>query len=423
VAGKIFGLRRESTADERGTSRRPSVTAPATQPANLRASDLFRQARDLFAAGQYAAAIPVFQAAIDIIRRSPNAHSQSYQGMLGVNLCLKAQSLRQTGSLRLAVSAAEESAAIFTAISGPDMFTLRSLETVALSLHSLSERPKDKAAAAMRAAALLEQSNDSEPNRLNRRLVMLNLAANVLNDSKEIPEALRLRKEATEVATLIAEADPAARHRLAIEYSSLAVLHAKVGDLAEACVAGDACDAAMSDPEFAASPANRFVIARNLSVLAHRLARGSLRSEALRPYVLATDMFRALGRDAPEPIEPRLARCLNGHAWALCHLGRPQEALPLAEEAAAVAGALTESPPTAFGLSKLELLSSCLDTLATALAMAGRKDEALAACCEALGITRGLAEADPERHRVDVVWIETLRARIMGSDPGSFIER
>jgi hypothetical protein len=53
--------------------------------------------------------------------------------------------------------------------------------------------------------------------------------------------------------------------------------------------------------------------------------------------------------------------------------------------------------------------------------MAGRKDEALAVCCEAL--RRALAETDPEKHQANVASIETLRARIVGSESGSFIER
>jgi tetratricopeptide (TPR) repeat protein len=247
---------------------------------------------------------------------------------------------------------------------------------------------------------------------------MLDLAANVLNDSGRIPEALRLRKDAVEAARSIAETYPARRHRLAMQYSSLAVLHAKTGEFVEASAAGDACAASMSDPEFTSSPASRFMTAQNLFVLGRLLVQGSYRREALRPYLLAIDNFRVLRSDTSRPAESKLALCLNNHAWNLCVLEEPDEALPFAEEAVDLMRSLAESAPTERGL-----LASYLDSLATARAMSGRTDEALTACREALDIRRELAAADPEKHQAKVASIEKLEALIRGSESGSFTER
>lgn len=418
MVGKMFGSRRKSTVNERNAGQAGSPQSAAISQPAPRASELSRMARDLFTDQQFAAAIPVFQEAIDILRRSPKTRLRPYQGMLGLNLCLQATCLRQIGSTRRALASAEESAAILTAISGPDGFLLRSLETVALCLHSLSERPEDMAAAAMLAADLLARTSDPEPDRLGRRHVMLNHAANGLNTAGEIPEALRLRKEAIDVIELMAKANPARRHRLAIEYSSLAVLRAKAGEFPEAYAAADASETAMSDPEFSASSKDRFVIAQNQFVLGRLLVQNSHRSEALRSYVLAIDSFRALLSDPPEPIELKLGICLNNHAWNLCALGRQDEALPLAEESVDLLRATAASGPTERGV-----LSGSLDTLATALAMANRKDEALTACREALEIRRELAAIDREKHQANVASAETLQARITGREPGSFTER
>ncbi len=421
VAGKLFGSRRKGTARERDADQTGSPepnTARAVPNPHSRVADLSRQAKGLFADRQFDAAIPVFQEAIDLLRRSPQIQLRPCQVMLGVDLSLQAVCLSTTGSTRQGLAAAEESAAILTAISGPDAFLLRSLETVALLLHALSERPEDKAAAAMRAAALMAQAGDPEPKILSRRHVMLNFAANVLVDSGQVQEALRLRKEAVDVAEAIVKGDPARRHRLATDYSSLAVLHAKGGDFVEASAAADACEASLSDPEYTASSADRFVIARNLSGFGRLLAENSRRGEALHPYGLAIDLFRGLPSDTPEPAAPTFARSLNNLAWNLCVLGEQDEALPFAEEAVDLLRAIAEPGP-----AHRELLSSCLDTLATALAMAGRGDEALAACREAIDIKRESAEADREKHQAALASFETLRARILGRESGSFIER
>lgn len=417
----MFGKRRKETAHEGNTvqhgSPQPDTAPTAPKPPPL-ALDLSNEAQELFISRQFTAAIPVYRQAIDVIRRSPKVDHQAVQALLGMDLCLLAGCLSQTGSIREALAAAEESAAILTAVSGPDALLTRSLETVALCLDSLAERPEDKAAAAMRAAALLARAGDSAPNSLRRRHVMLNGAANVLNNSGDAREALRLRAEAIGVIEAMAEADPAHRHRLAAEYASLAVLHAKLGEFAEASVAADTCAASMSDPEFTAPAAERLVIAGNLSVFAHRLVENAHRTEALRPFVLAIDLFRGLRSDAPEPVEFKLAHCLNEHAWNLCVLGEQDEALPCAEEAVELLRATVESKP-----AQRLLICACLDTLATALAMSGRKDAALAACSEALDIRRELAEADREKYQAELASTEKLQARIMGRESGSFTER
>jgi tetratricopeptide (TPR) repeat protein len=389
---------------------------------------LSHQAKDLYNAREFAAAIPLFREAIDQVRRSPGCDGRAHQGMLGLDLCLLASCLRQTGSTREALAAAEESVEILSAISGPDSFLFRSLETVVQSLEALSERSVDEATAAVRAAEVAARMDRSDPESLAHRFRILNLGANALNRTGQTREALRLRMEAIEVRGLIAEADPPRRHRVAVDYSSAAVLHAKLGEFVEACAAADACGSSMSDPEYTGPAADRRVLAENILALGHRLVASGLRREALRPYVLAIDAFRGLRSDTSRPVEPALAHCLNDHAWNLCMLGEQRKALPFAEEAVDLQRPIAESD-----VEGRWTLAAYLDTLATALAMADRRTDALAPAREALDIRRGMAGAadekrkamlgSSEKRRAMLVSSEILLARIEGRESGSFTER
>ena len=339
--------------------------------------------------------------------------------MVGLDLCLLASCLRQTGSTREALAAAEESVEILSEVGGPDSFLFRSLEMVAQSLEVLSERAADKAAAAVRAAEVAARMDRSDPKFLARRFRVLNLGANVLNSTGQTREALRLRMEAIEVRGLIAEADPARRHRVAVDHSSLAVLHAKLGELVEACAAADACGISMSDPEYTGPTADQRVLAENLLAVGHRLLANGLRREALRPYALAIDALRGIRSDTSRPVEPPLAHCLNDHAWNLCMLGEQHEALPFAEEAVDLQRPISESD-----VEHRWTLAAHLDTLATALAMADRHAEAVAPAREALDIRRGMAGAADEKRKAMLVSSEVLLARIEGREKsGSFTER
>jgi len=309
----MFGRRRKETAREQPTDRSASLrpgTSPSTAQLRPRSAVLSGQAEELMRNRQYAAAIPILQDIVDSLRLSAQPGRPGRNERLGFYLSKLAGCLHETGSMREALAAAEEAAAILTPLLPQVRSSLyECLECSALALHALSERPEERAAAAMRAAALLAQESRPEfmEQALTRRERMLNLAALALKNTSDLREALRVYKEAIEVTESIAETLPDVRHRLAIHFASMATLHAKVGEYVEACAALESCETSMSDPEFALPPDNRLAIAAQLLALGAWMVANRHHDDAGRPLLLAIQIYRAVRSDTQKLIEPALA--------------------------------------------------------------------------------------------------------------------
>jgi tetratricopeptide (TPR) repeat protein len=147
--------------------------------------------------------------------------------------------------------------------------------------------------------------------------------------------------------------------------------------------------AAMEDPEAKASFSGN--AANHLSALGRR-------EEALAAAQEAADLFRALAEARPEAFTPNLAGSLNNLANRLSELGRQEEAL-------------AEARPEAFTPN----LAMSLNNLALMLFELGRHEEALAAAQEAVDIRRGAGAprgvhagsghvAEQSRHCVARTW-------------------
>ncbi len=107
------------------------------------------------------------------------------------------------------------------------------------------------------------------------------------------------------------------------------------------------------------------------------------REEALAAAEEAADLYRALAAARPEAFTPYLAGSLSNLAAMLSELGRREEALAAAQEAVQIRRALAAARPEAF----THYLAGSLNNLANRLSELGRREEALAAAEEAAGLT------------------------------------
>ena len=114
----------------------------------------------------------------------------------------------------------------------------------------------------------------------------------------------------------------------------------------------------------------------NLAAFLSELGR---REEALAAAQEAADLYRDLARARPEAFTPDLAGSLNNLAACLSELGRREEALAAAQEAADLYRDLARARPEAFTPD----LAMSLNNLANRLSDLGRREEALAAAQEA----------------------------------------
>jgi tetratricopeptide (TPR) repeat protein len=116
------------------------------------------------------------------------------------------------------------------------------------------------------------------------------------------------------------------------------------------------------------------------------------REEALTCAQEAAVLYRALARARPEPFTPDLAMSLNNLAAMLSALGRREEALTCAEDAARLYRDLARARPEEFTPN----LAMSLNNLANMLSELGRREEALTCAQEAARLYRDLARARPE---------------------------
>jgi hypothetical protein len=129
----------------------------------------------------------------------------------------------------------------------------------------------------------------------------------------------------------------------------------------------------------------------NLAVMLSEMGR---QQEALAPAEEAATTYRTLAQTNPDAHLPNLASALNNLANHLSGVGRQQEALPPAEEAATTYRTLAQTNPDAH----LPNLASALNNLANTLSGVGRQQEALPPAEEAVQLRRTLAQTNPDAH-------------------------
>ena len=135
--------------------------------------------------------------------------------------------------------------------------------------------------------------------------------------------------------------------------------------------------------------AERARLLNNLGAILSELGR---LEEALAAAQEAAGVYRELARTRPEAFLPGLAMSLNNLGSRLSGLGRLEEALAAAQEAVSIRRELARTRPQAF----LPDLAGSLNNLSVFLSGLGRREEALAAAQEAAGVYRELARTRPE---------------------------
>jgi hypothetical protein len=139
-------------------------------------------------------------------------------------------------------------------------------------------------------------------------------------------------------------------------------------------------------------------LAMSLNNLANRLSNVGRQEEALETAAEAAAHYRQLAEASPAAYLPDLATSLNNLANRLSNVGRREEALETAAEAAAHYRQLAEASPAAY----LPDLAGSLNNLANRLSNVGRREEALETAAEAAAHYRQLAEASPAAYLPDL---------------------
>ncbi|MFC8339837.1 tetratricopeptide repeat protein, partial [Streptomyces rubiginosohelvolus] len=131
-----------------------------------------------------------------------------------------------------------------------------------------------------------------------------------------------------------------------------------------------------------------------LSNLSIRLGGVGRRDEGLAAAQEAAGHYRTLADANPDAYLPNLATALNNLSALLGQVGRHDEGLAAAQEAAGHYRTLADANPDAY----LPNLAMVLNNLSALLAEVGRRDEGLAAAQEAAEIRRTLADANPDAY-------------------------
>ena len=151
--------------------------------------------------------------------------------------------------------------------------------------------------------------------------------------------------------------------------------------------------------------AERARLATNRAVRLSELGR---REEALESAREAAELYRALVEARPDTFLPDLAASLSNLAVMLSELGHREEALERAREAAELYRALAEARPDVFRPD----LALSLNNLANGLSDVGYREEALKWAREAAELYRALAEARPDALRPDLAMSLNNLARL-----------
>ena len=135
-----------------------------------------------------------------------------------------------------------------------------------------------------------------------------------------------------------------------------------------------------------------------LSNLGVRLSGLGRPAEALPVAEEAVAIRRELAAASPDRYRPDLAASLSNLGVTFSELGRPAEALPVAEEAVAIRRELAAASPDRYRPD----LAASLSNLGVTFSELGRPAEALPVAEEAVAIRRELAAASPDRYRPDL---------------------
>ena len=142
-------------------------------------------------------------------------------------------------------------------------------------------------------------------------------------------------------------------------------------------------------------------LAAVLNVFSVRLNEVGRREEGVAAAEEAANILRELAKTAPEIHNPILAGTLTNLAGRLGEVGRPEEGVAAAEEAADIYRNLTESHPytsTSNHTWKVEL-ATILNNLAIRLYELSRWTEGLAAAQEAVDLYRSVVESIPDAYK------------------------
>ena len=137
---------------------------------------------------------------------------------------------------------------------------------------------------------------------------------------------------------------------------------------------------------------------RLLNNLGAALSALGRRDEALAAAQEAAGIYRKLAEKNPQAFLPHLAASLNNLGTMFSYLGRREEALVAAQVAADISRKLAEKNPQAF----LPDLAMSLNNLGNWFSGLGRREEALVAAQEAADIRRKLAEKNPQAFLPDL---------------------
>jgi tetratricopeptide (TPR) repeat protein len=122
------------------------------------------------------------------------------------------------------------------------------------------------------------------------------------------------------------------------------------------------------------------------------------REDALAAAEEAAGIYRKMAQTRPDAVLPDLAASLNNLGILYSSLGRREDAVAAAEEAAGICRKMAHSRPDAF----LADLARSLNNLGTRYSSLGRREDALAASEEAVDIRRKLAQARPDAFLADL---------------------
>ena len=138
--------------------------------------------------------------------------------------------------------------------------------------------------------------------------------------------------------------------------------------------------------------------AKLLNDLGVSLSALGRREDALAAAKDAAEIYRTLTQSNQQTFLPDLARSLNNLGLILSELGRRDDALATTKDAAEIYRTLTQSNPQAF----LPDLARSLNNLGLILSGLGRRGDALAAAEDAANIYRNLARSNPQAFLPDL---------------------
>ena len=139
-------------------------------------------------------------------------------------------------------------------------------------------------------------------------------------------------------------------------------------------------------------------LSMSLSNLGNRLSAIGKHEEALAAAQEAASLRRALAEKSPDTYNPDLAASLTNLGNCLSAIGKHEEALAATQEAASLRRALAEKSPDAYNPD----LAGILNNLGAFLNAIGKHEEALAATREAIELYRALAEKNPNAYNLDL---------------------